>query len=226
MPFGLSNAPNTFMRLMNHVLKPFIGKFVVVYFDDILVYSKTKAAHYNYMREVLVVLQANELYINLKKCSLLTDKLLFLGYVVSADGIHFDEDKVRAVREWPTPKTVSDVRSFHGLATFYRRFVRDFSSIVAHITECLKKGRFLWGKEVEQSFALIKEKLSTTPVLALPNFDKVFQVECDASVVGIGAILSQDNRPIAFFSEKVCEAQSKWSAYELEFFDVVWTLKH
>ena len=177
MPFGLSNAPNTFMRLMNHVLKPFIGKFVVVYFDDILIYSKTEAAHYNYMREVLVVLQANELYINLKKCSLLTDKLLFLGYVVSADGIHVHEDKVRAVREWPTPKIVSDVRSFHGLATFYRRFVRDFSSIVAHITECLKKGRFLWGREVEQNFALIKEKLSTTPVLALPNFDKVFQVD-------------------------------------------------
>ena len=123
MPFGLSNAPSTFMRLMNQVLKPFIGKFVVIYFDDILIYSKTEAAHYNHVREILAMLQANELYINLKKCSFLIDKLLFLGYVVNADGIHVDEDKVRVVREWPTPKTMNDVRSFHGLATFYRRFV-------------------------------------------------------------------------------------------------------
>ena len=142
MPSGLSNTPSTFMRLMNQVLKPFIGKFVIVYFDDILIYSKTEASYYNYVQKVLTVLQANELYIYLKKCSFLIDKLLFLGYVVSVYEIHVDEDKVHAIREWPTLKTVSDVRSFHGLATFYRRFVQDFSSIVAPITECLKKRGF------------------------------------------------------------------------------------
>ena len=119
IPFELSNASSIFMRLMNQVLKPFIRKLVAVYFDDILIYNKTEASHYNHVRKVLTVLQANELYINLKKCSFLTDKLLFLGYVVSVDEIHVDEDKVHAVKEWPTPKIVSDVRSFHALATFY-----------------------------------------------------------------------------------------------------------
>jgi len=174
MPFGLSNASSIFMSLMNQVLKPFIRKFVVVYFDDFLICSKIEVAHYNRVREVLIVLKANELYINLKKCSFLTDKLLFLGYVISVDGIHVDEDKVCAVRDWPTPKTVSDVQSFHGLTTFYQRFVRDFSSIVTPITESLKKGRFSCGKEAELSFALIKEKLSTAPVLAMANFEKMF----------------------------------------------------
>ena len=120
MPFGLSNAPSTFMRLMNQVLKSFIGKFVVVYFDDILIYSKTKEDHLLHLREVLTVLQINKLYINLKKCSFLTNKQLFLEFIITAEGIEVDEEKVRAIREWLTPKTISDVNSFHGLTTFYR----------------------------------------------------------------------------------------------------------
>ena len=121
MPFGLSNAPSTFMRLMNQVLRPFIGKYVVVYFDDILIYSRSEDEHISHLRAVLGVLSKNKLFINFNKCSWLTEKLVFLGYVVSSKGILVDTEKVKAIREWPTPKTVGDVRSFHGLATFYRR---------------------------------------------------------------------------------------------------------
>jgi hypothetical protein len=156
MPFGLSNASGTFMRVMNQVLKPFIGKFMVVYFDDILIYSQNTEEHLEQVREVLNVLKDNKLYLNLKKCTFLKDKLLFLGFIVGAEGIQADEEKVRAIREWPTPTTVGHVRSFHGLATFYRRFIQNFSSLVAPITECLKKGQFRWGEEQEASFAIIK----------------------------------------------------------------------
>jgi hypothetical protein len=225
MPFGLSNAPSTFMRLMNQVLKPFIGNFFIVYFDDILIYSRNPTNHMDHVRKVLEVLRENKLFINLKKCSFMMDQLLFLGFVVSANGIRVDEEKVRVIREWPTPKTVGAVRSFHGLATFYRRFVRNFNSIVAPITECMKKGKFNWGDEAERSFSIIKEKLCTAPVLALPDFDKLFEVECDASIVGIWAVLSQEGKPVEFFSEKLGEARQKWSTYELELYVVLRALK-
>jgi hypothetical protein len=210
---------------MNQVLRPFTGSFVVVYFDDILIYSKNKEEHLVQLRQVLDVLKENKLYINLKKCTFFTNKLLFLGYIVSEDGIHVDQDKVRAIREWPTPKPVSELRSFHGLATFFRRFVRNFSTLAAPITECLKQRKFHWGEAQDKSFVLIKEKLSTAPVLALPNFEKIFEVECDASGLGVGAVLSQEKRPMTFFSEKLSEARQKWSTYDQEFYAVVRALK-
>ncbi|CAM8910992.1 unnamed protein product [Rhodiola kirilowii] len=167
-----------------------MGTLLVVYLDDILIYSKTPELHLEHLRQVLHALQENKLYVNLKKCVFSTNKLLFLSFIVGEDGILADEEKIRAIRDWPTPQFVTEVRSFHGLATFYRRFVKNFSTITAPITECLKKGKFQWGEEQEQSFTTIKEKLCTAPVLALPDFDKIFQVECDASGVGIGVVLT------------------------------------
>jgi Reverse transcriptase (RNA-dependent DNA polymerase) len=139
MPFGLSNAPSTFMRLMNHVLRDFIGKFVVVYFDDILVYSIGLDEHVQHLRQVLIVLREEKLYANLKKCSFCMNEIIFLGYVVSANGIMVDKEKVKAIREWPTPKNANEIRSFHGLASFYRRFVKDFSTIASPLNELVKK---------------------------------------------------------------------------------------
>lgn len=178
MPFGLTNAPSTFMRLMNHVLRAFIGKFVVVYFDDILIYSKTLDEHVEHLKLVLDVLRKEKLFANLKKCTFCTDRLVFLGFVVSARGIEVDEEKVKAIQDRPTPTSVGNVRSFHGLASFYRRFVKDFSSLAAPLTEVIKKHvGFKWGNEQEKAFSLLKEKLTNAPLLALPNFAKTFEID-------------------------------------------------
>uniref|UniRef100_A0A2N9ICG5 Uncharacterized protein n=1 Tax=Fagus sylvatica TaxID=28930 RepID=A0A2N9ICG5_FAGSY len=139
MPFGLTNAPSTFMRLMNHALRAFLGRFVVVYFDDILVYSKSLDEHIEHLHCVLAVLRKEKLYANLKTCSFCLDKVVFLGYLVSGKGLAVDEEKVKAIKEWPTPKSITEVRSFHGLASFYRRFVKDFSTLAAPLTEVIKK---------------------------------------------------------------------------------------
>ena len=139
MPFGLSNAPSTFMRLMNYVLCAFIGKFVVVYFDDVLIFSKNLDDHLIHLNFALDVLRKERLFVNLKKCTFCIDRLMFLGFFVSAQGIQVDEEKVRAIQDWPSSPSVSKVRSFHGLASFSWQFVKDFSSIVAPIIEVIKK---------------------------------------------------------------------------------------
>ncbi|XP_074303669.1 uncharacterized protein LOC141638156 [Silene latifolia] len=226
MPFGLTNAPSTFMRLMNEVLKSFLGRFVVVYLDDILVYSRSIDDHFEHLRQVFETLRSQKLYGKREKCSFLVESVIFLGYVVSKDGVSVDQSKIEAIRSWPEPKTVSEVRSFHGLASFYRRFIQNFSTITSPITECLKKGSFNWGGAAKQAFETIKDRLCTAPILALPDFTQPFEVECDASGVGIGAVLIQGNRPIAYFSEKLGGARLNYCTYDKEFYAIVRALDH
>lgn len=191
MPFGLSNAPSTFMRVMNQALRPFIGKFVVVYFDDILIFSKTKEEHMQHLHEVLSVLQRDHFYATLKKCEFGSPQIHFLGYIVSSQGLAVDPAKVSAIQTWPQPTTISEIRSFHGLASFYRRFVSQFSSLMAPITDCIHTNIFAWTPAASAAFAIIKNKLSSAPILALPDFNSVFELHSDASKSGIGAVLSQ-----------------------------------
>ena len=226
MPFGLTNAPSTFMRLMNHALRAFIGKFVVVYFDDILVYSRNLDEHINHLHCMLAVLRKEKLYANLKKCFFCMDKVVFLGYVVSAKGIEVDEEKVKAIKEWPTPKSITEVRSFHGLANFYRRFVKDFSTLAAPLTEIVKKSvEFKWDSEQDRAFIEIKERLCGALLLALPDFSKTFEIECDASRIGIGAVLMQEKQPIAYFSEKLNGATLNYPTYDKELYALVRALE-
>jgi Reverse transcriptase (RNA-dependent DNA polymerase)/RNase H-like domain found in reverse transcriptase len=226
MPFRLSNAPSTFMRLMNLVFKSFIDRFLVIYFDDILVYNTGESEHLEHLRQVFKALAEQKLYINLKKCEFLTSSLVFLGYVVSAEGIHVDPSKVDAIVSWPTPANIHDVRSFHGLTSLYRRFIRDFSTLVSPINECLKGGVFKWTKKAEKSFQVIKEKMTATLILALPNFKNIFELKCDASGVGIGAVLNQEGRPITFFSEKLSDSCKNYTTYHKEFYAIVRALGH
>ena len=143
MPFGLSNTSSTCMRLMNRVFQPFIGKFGVVYVDDILIYSRSEDEHLQHLRLVFAMLRENSLYVNLKKCNFMTSSLIFLGFIVSAEGIKVDDTKVKVIRDWPSPKSIGDVRSFHGLASFYRYFIKNFSSIVTHFTDLIKQKQFV-----------------------------------------------------------------------------------
>jgi hypothetical protein len=226
MPFGLTNAPSTFMRVMNQVLRPFIDKFVVVYFDDILIFSRSLEDHVAHLTQVLSTLRFESFYINLKKCSFAQPSVLFLGFIISSKGITADPEKVRAILDWPIPNNIHEVRSFHGLASFYRRFVKGFSSVAAPITECTKKGAFLWTNAAQQAFDKLKKLLTEAPILRLPNFQIPFEVACDASHTGIGGVLSQQGHPIAFFSEKLNEAKRKYSTYELELYAVVQSVKH
>ena len=142
MPFGLSNSPTTFMRVMTNVLQPFIGKFLVVYFDDILIYSQSKEENLEHLQHVFLTLREAKFYVNLKKCSFMQPHFLFLGFIVSEHGLSADPGKVRVIKEWPEPKSITETCSFHGLASFYRRFIRGFSTIMALIIECLKNKEF------------------------------------------------------------------------------------
>ncbi|XP_013624627.1 PREDICTED: uncharacterized protein LOC106330753 [Brassica oleracea var. oleracea] len=217
MPFVLTNAPSTFMRLINHILRSFIGHFVVVYFDDILIYSNNFEDHKLLLKSVLEVFRKERLFANLGKCSFGTDHMVFLGFVVGADGIRVDEEKFKAIRDWPSPTTVGEVRSFHLLAGFYRRFVQNFSSIAAPLTEVIKKNvGFKWEQAQEEAFQILKGKLTQAPLLVLPDFSKTFEIECDASGVGIGAVLMHDRKPIAYFSEKLGGATFNYPTYDQE----------
>jgi len=207
MPFGLSNAPSTFMRVMNQIFRPFIGKFVVVYFDDILIYSGSTEEHVQHLREVLLILRQEQFFSATKKCVFMMHSVLFLGYVLSKDGIQVDESKVEAIRSWSQPKTITDVRSFHGLVSFYRRFIPHFSSVMTPVTDCMKDKKFSWTEEAGKAFEKIKTLLTTTLILVLPNFQLLFELHTDASKVGIGGVLSQNGRPIAYYSEKLSGAK-------------------
>ena len=193
MSFGLTNARAYFMYLMNSVFMEYLDKFVVVFIDDILVYSKSEEEHEEHFRLVLQKLRENQLYAKFSKCEFWLSKVSFLGHMITEGGIAVDPSKVKDVLEWEPPTSISKIRSFLGLAGYYRRFIEGFSRIVKHLTSLLEKGKeFKWTEACQASFEELRKRLTTSPVLATPDIHKGFDIYCDASKQGLGCVLMQE----------------------------------
>ncbi|XP_073298474.1 uncharacterized protein [Primulina huaijiensis] len=213
--FGLTNAPSVFMDLMNRVFKQYLDSFVIVFIDDILIYSKTRELHAEHLRTVLQLLREKQLYEKLKKCESWLEQVSFLGHIVSRDGIAVDPMKIEAIKQWPIPTTVSEVRSFHGLAGYYRRFIANFSKIALPLTN-LKAVKFEWTNECQHGFQVLKDKLTLAPILALPCRIEDFIIYTDASKMGLGAVLMPRGKVIAYASRQLKDYEKNYPTHDLE----------
>jgi hypothetical protein len=216
MPFGLRNAPSTFQATMNVIFQPYLHRFVIVFFDDILVYSKTTAEHVQHLAIVFQCLMDNCFLLKLSKCSFCQPSISYLGHIVSADGVGPDPTKIESMVNWPYPKNLKQLRGFLGLTGFYRKFVHNYAIIAQPLTDLLKKDAFQWTARAQEAFDQLKEAMTRAPVLALPNFEEDFVIETDASGIGMGVVLIQNNHPICYFSQKFCPKLLNASAYVRE----------
>ena len=225
MPFRLTNAPIAFMDLMNRVFSPYLDKFVIVFIDEILVYSGSPEEHTEHLRTVLQILRERQLYAKFSKCQFLLDKVAFLGHFISIEGISVDPQKIEAIVNWKPPMNVFDVRSFLGLAGYYKIFVEGFSKIATLLTNLLKKDqKFEWSNTSQHSFEKLRQRLTTAPVLALQSGKDGYVVYSDASRKGLGCVLMQDGRVIAYASRQLKKHKQNYPTHDLELAAVVFAL--
>nr|GEU36110.1 putative reverse transcriptase domain-containing protein [Tanacetum cinerariifolium] len=226
MPFGLTNAPAIFMSLMNHVGKPYLDKFVIVFINDILIYSKSEEEHEVHMQTILELLKKEKLYAKFSNCKFWLQEVQFLGHVVNCDGIHVDPSKVESVKNWKTPASPIEIRSFLGLAGYYRRFIENLSKIAKPPSLLtLKNKTYVWDDKQEEIFHILKEKLCNAHVLALLDGPNDFVVYCDVSNQGFGCVLMQRGKVIAYASRELKTHDKNYTAHDLELGAVVFTLK-
>jgi hypothetical protein len=222
MSFGLTGAPNSFQGAMNTTLRPLLRKCVLVFFDDILIYSKTYEEHLHHLEQVLSLLAQDQWLVKLSKCKFAQQSLAYLGHVVSAQGVSTDPSKIADIQAWPVPQDIKQLRSFLGLAGYYRKFVKHYAVIARPLTDLLKKGvLFVWTSTHTVAFNTLKDALITAPVLALPDFSKPFQLQTDASDMGVGAVLLQDGHPLAYISKSLGPRARGLSTYEKEYLAIL-----
>ncbi|KAK4400825.1 Retrovirus-related Pol polyprotein from transposon.6 [Sesamum angolense] len=222
MSFGLTNAPSTFQAIMNNIFQPLLRRFVLVFFDDILIYSTSCDTHLLHLTQVLQVLAANSLFTKLSKCTFGISSIDYLGHVISLVGVVVDPSKLQAIADWPLPQSITSLQAFLGLTGYYCRFVHQYATITRLLTDVLKGSHFHWTSEATMAFTALKSIIFfILSVLRLLNFFNPFDVTMDASQVAFGAVLSQQCYPIAFFSKKMSPHMQAASTYEREMFAII-----
>ncbi|KAJ4801231.1 polyprotein [Rhynchospora pubera] len=216
MPFGLTNAPASFQNLMNDVFKEELRKSVLVFFDDILVYSKNYKEHIQHLKIVFRKLKEHNLFAKMSKCAFGVERIEYLGHIISKEGVATDAHKVEAMLNWPIPKNIKELRGFLGLTEYYRRFIKNYGIICKPLTELLGKIEFKWNVKAQEAFERLKKAMSSAPVLALPDFTQPFCIEADACETGLGAVLTQGGRPLAYLSKALGPKNMAKSTYEKE----------
>jgi hypothetical protein len=226
MPFGLTNAPATFQGIMNTIFATLLRKGVLVFMDDILIYSRTIEDHVKLLEKVFTILRAQKFYIKMSKCIFAQREVEYLGHVISGKGVATESAKIQAVQQWPTPRNLKELRGFLGLTGYYRKFIMHYGIISKPLSDLLKKSvPFVWTSDTEKAFQQLKGALTRAPVLALPDFSKPFVLETDASDIGFGAVLMQQGHPVAYLSKAVCPKNRALSTYEKECMAIILAVK-
>ncbi|MCO5548548.1 hypothetical protein L7F22_002008 [Adiantum nelumboides] len=224
MPFGLTNAPATFNRMMERIFRPH-RNFTGVFFDDVIIYSKSMEEHKKHLQVIFQALRDNKLFINQKKSEFFLQEIQYLGHIISKSGIRMDPSKLEVIKEWPNPRNLHELRSFIGMCAYYRRFIEKFSLIAGPLHDLTKKNvKYVWTEGKQEAFDKLKQKLTSQPVLVLPDLSKPFEVQCDACGDCLGAVLLQEGHAIAYESRRLSSDEQILGIYEKELLAVLHAL--